>query len=261
MKFIRTHERSHSLKSSRLLKWFNLFKWFNLLKPRLPCTSGSDPRLKHRAPPRHLWLKHREDPDGSWFQGTLRRVLSLHTGNPPTGPGFNTGNLPTHLWLKHSKPSVSASRCPCQSRPSLERCGRGNVASAVVSIASRSRKLGEKLRMFFLTRPSPRPSGPEQPTPLRELPAAALTAFVATLPPPWFPLPPGLENQGENCERQFFFFDEAVAKTFWPRSADFDAEASCSCLDSLRSNVAGAVVSIASRYRKSGENCERLFFF
>ena len=83
---------------------------------------------------------------------------------------------------------------------------------------------------------------------------------MATLLAPWFPLPPGLENQGENCERLIFFFDEAVAKTFWPRSADFDAEASCSCLDSLPSNVAGAVVSIASRSRKSGENCERLIF-
>ena len=26
VKFIRTHERSHSLKSSALLKWFNLLK-------------------------------------------------------------------------------------------------------------------------------------------------------------------------------------------------------------------------------------------
>ena len=67
MTFTRTHERNHSLKSSGLLKWFDLLKSFNLLKPRLPCTSGSDPRLQHRAPPRHLWLKHREDPDGSWF--------------------------------------------------------------------------------------------------------------------------------------------------------------------------------------------------
>ena len=132
----------------------------------------------------------------------------------------------------------------------------------MVSIASRTRKSGGKLRtpIFFLTRPSPRLSGPDQPTPLRKLPAAALTAFVTTLPPPWFPLPPGPENQGENCER-LFFFDEAVAKTFWPRSADFDAEASCSCLDSLRSNVAGAVVFIASRSRKSGGKLRTLNFF
>ena len=85
-----------------------------------------------------------------------------------------------------------------------------------------------------------------------EASAAALTAYIATLPAPWFPLPPGPENQGENSGRLIFFFDEAVAKTFWLRSADFDAEASCSCLDDLRGNVAGAVVSIASRSRKSG---------
>ena len=140
---------------------------------------------------------------------------------------------------------------------------RSNVAGAVVSIASRYSKSGGKLRTpnFLFTRTSSRLSGPDQPTPLRELPAAALTAFVATLPPPWFPLPPGLENQGENCERLIFFFDEAVAKTFWPRSADFDAEASCSCLDSLRGNVAGAVVSIASRYRKSGGKLRAPNFF
>ena len=115
--------------------------------------------------------------------------------------------------------------------------------------------------IFFLTRPSPRLSGPDQPTSTQKLPAAALTAFVATLQAPWFPLPPGTENQGENCERLIFFFDEAVAKTFWPRSVDFDAEASCSCLDSLRSNVAGAVVSIASRYRKSGGKLRTPNFF
>ena len=76
------------------------------------------------------------------------------------------------------------------------------------------------------------------------------TFIVATLPPPWFPLPPGPENQGENCERLIFFFDEAVVKTFLPGSADSAAETSCSCLDSLRGNVAGAVVSTASRSRK-----------
>ena len=141
---------------------------------------------------------------------------------------------------------------------------RGNVATAVVSIAARSRKSGGKLRtpiFFVLTRPSPRLSGSDQTTSTQKLPAAALTTFVATLQAPWFPLPPGPENQGENCERLIFFFDEAVAKTFWPRSADFDAEASCSCLDDVRGNVAGAVVSIASRSRKSGGKLRTPNFF
>ena len=116
--------------------------------------------------------------------------------------------------------------------------------------------------IFFLTRPSPRLSGSDQPTSMQKLPAAALTAFVATLQAPWFPLPPGLENQGENCERLIFFFDEAVAKTFWLRSADFDAEASGSCLYSFPSNVARAVVFTASRSRKlRGKIADPLFFF
>ena len=130
----------------------------------------------------------------------------------------------------------SAAETSCSCLDSL----RGNVAGAVVSVASRSRKSGGKLRtpnFFFLTRPSTILSGPDQPTSTQKLPAAALTTFVATLQAPWFPLPPGPENQGENCERLIFFFDEAVAKTFWPGSADSAAETSCSCLDGLYSNV------------------------
>ena len=38
-----------------------------------------------------------------------------------------------------------------------------------------------------------------------------------------------------------FFFDEAVAKTFWLGSADAAAQASGSCHDGLSTKVAGAV--------------------
>ena len=82
--------------------------------------------------------------------------------------------------------------------------------------------LGGKLRTlnFFLTRPPPGFSGPDQPTPRQELPAAALTAFAATPPAARFPLPPVPENLGGKLRTLNFFVDEAAAKTFWPGSAD-----------------------------------------
>ena len=193
----------------------------------------------------------------SWQRGQRRgfHCLQIQKIGGKIADVFFDEAVPKTIWPGAAN-SAAGTSCSCLNGL------RGNVATAVVSIASGSRKSGGKLRtpIFFLTRPSPKLSGPDQPTSTQKLPAAALTAFVATLQAPWFPLPPGTENQGK-IANAFFFFDEAVAKTFWPRSADFDAEASCSCLDSLRSNVAGAVVSIASRYSKSGGKLRTPNFF
>ena len=202
-------------------------------------------------------------------------------------------------------------------------CGRlngfcGNAASAAVSIASRSREFGGKFRTlffltrppprisgpdqptprqgllaaaltafaatlpappfplppgpenlvgklrtlnFFLTRPPPRISGPDQPTPRQELPAAALTAFAATPPAVRFPLPPGPENLGGKLRTLSFFFDEAAAKNFWPGSAGSAAGTSCGRLNGFCGNAASGAVSIASRSREFGGKIADAFFF
>ena len=180
---------------------------------------------------------------------------SRKSGGKLRSPNFFFDEAVAKTFWPGSADSAAETSCSCLD--SLH----GNVAGAVVSVASRSRKSGGKFRTpnFFFDEAVAKTFWPGSADSAAEASAAALTAYIATLPAPWFPLPPGPENQGENCGRHFF--DEAVAKIFWPRSADSAAEASCSCLDDLRGNVAGAVVSIASRSRKSGGKLRTPNFF